>query len=267
VRHSAPPANPAAQLRSLIQDGRITVAALDASDDLTAAAASVHRLGVLTSGMWRAFGHELATAAERLDRQAQEHLDELQRRARRLGIDPDPVMAAAVAMAHLEEHRETLGTLLPRPDDEVRRLAAPELLLGFTVDDEVLVEGEPEEGSRDETTPSAADGEMDAAAVPRLAVRIWLFLWSAPLLPAAVTIVPDLDEIARSSTITDLETPVSVEVEMPETLMDALADACDLPVERALAALPRLGLACWSAHQADERGDDEDDEDDDDDDE
>jgi hypothetical protein len=221
--------------------------------------------------MWRAFGRELASAAERLDRQAQEHLDELQRRAHRLGVDPDAVMAAAVAMAHLEEHRETLGTLLPSLDDEVRRLAASDVLLGFTVDAEAVVENENEneneEDSPDDATQVAAAADMDATDVPRLAVRIWLFLWPAPLLPAAVTIVPDLDRLARSSTITDLGDAISVEVETPDALVDALAGACDLPIEGVLAALPRLGLACWSAHQADERGDDEDDQDDEDDDE
>ena len=60
----------AASLRSLIQKGIVTAAALDARDDLEAAALSMERFGNLTSGMWRALSRELVTAAERLDRQS-----------------------------------------------------------------------------------------------------------------------------------------------------------------------------------------------------
>ena len=78
---------PAAAVRALVQAGIITAAALEASDDLTTAAGSLHRLGQLTSGMWRALSRELATAAERLDRHVQEHLDDLQRRAQALQVE------------------------------------------------------------------------------------------------------------------------------------------------------------------------------------
>jgi len=61
---------PASPVSSLVQAGIITAAALDAHDDLAVAAASLQRLGRLTSGMWPALGQELAIAAERLDRQA-----------------------------------------------------------------------------------------------------------------------------------------------------------------------------------------------------
>jgi beta-glucosidase len=83
-----------------------------ADADLAAAAASLGRLGALTSGVWRALSRELAGAAERLDRQTQERLDDVHRRARALAVDPDAVMAAGIAAGHLEEHRATLSTLL-----------------------------------------------------------------------------------------------------------------------------------------------------------
>jgi len=54
----------------------VTAATLQARDDLGAAAISMHRLGSLTSGMWRALSRELVTAAERLDRQSDELLRE-----------------------------------------------------------------------------------------------------------------------------------------------------------------------------------------------
>ena len=81
-------AEPAAPAQTLVQAGIITAAALEAANDLATAAASVHRLGQLTSGIWRALGRELATAAEQLDRQVQEHLDDLERRAQFLQVDP-----------------------------------------------------------------------------------------------------------------------------------------------------------------------------------
>src|SRR5215467_5378487 len=62
--------DPAAALRSLIQEGIVTAAALNARDDLITAAMSMQRLGSLTSGMWRALSRELATADERLERES-----------------------------------------------------------------------------------------------------------------------------------------------------------------------------------------------------
>ena len=79
----------------------MTAAALNARDDLIAAAMSMQRLGSLTSGMWRALSRELATAAERLERESDEHLDGLYRRARALDVDPDAVLEAGVAAGHL----------------------------------------------------------------------------------------------------------------------------------------------------------------------
>jgi hypothetical protein len=100
--------DPAAALRSLIQEGIVTAAALHTRDDLIVAAMSMQRLGSLTSGMWRALSRELATAAERLERESDEHLDNLNRRARALDVDADAVLEAGVAAGHLDEHRETL---------------------------------------------------------------------------------------------------------------------------------------------------------------
>ena len=70
-------------LRALIQAGTVAAAALAARDDLGAAAISTQRLGSLTSGMWRALSRELMTAAERLDRQSDEYLDDMLRRRKR----------------------------------------------------------------------------------------------------------------------------------------------------------------------------------------
>jgi hypothetical protein len=221
--------------------------ALDASEDLATAAASLHRLGTLTSGMWRALARELATAAERLDRQTQEHLDEVQRRARALDVDPDAVMAAGMAAAHLEEHRETLGAQLPKLEHDVRRLAAPEVLLGFSVDDEVLL--------GDDEDLDATDAGSDAAESPHLAIRIWLFMWSAPLTPARVTIVPKFDRMLGPDV--DVDTAVDVEVEAADAVRDALTATCGLSGDEVLPLLSTLGLACWSAHQLDERGEED----------
>src|SRR6266542_3438320 len=73
--------DPAASLRSLIHEGIMTAAALDARDDLGAAAISMQRLG------------------------------ELEGRAHALGVAPDAVLAAAAAAGHLDEHRQTLERL------------------------------------------------------------------------------------------------------------------------------------------------------------
>ena len=133
-RQVAVTAEPAAPARALVQAGIITAAALDAANDLATAAASVHRLGQLTSGMWRALGRELATAAEQLDRQVQERLDDLERQAQALQVDPGAALTAGMAAGHLEEHRATLETLLPSLAEDIRRLAVPDLLLGIVIE-------------------------------------------------------------------------------------------------------------------------------------
>jgi C4-dicarboxylate-specific signal transduction histidine kinase len=113
-RRVAVTTEPVAPARALVQSAVITATAFDAANDLATAAASVHRLGQLTSGMWRALGRELATAAERLDRQVEARLDDLERRAHALQVDPQAALTAGIAAGHLEEHRPTLETLLPR---------------------------------------------------------------------------------------------------------------------------------------------------------
>ncbi len=87
-----------------------------------------------------------------------------------------------------------------------------------------------------------------------------MFLWPAPLAPAGVTIGPELADQAA----TDTDPALSVQVAAADVLLDALATRYELPRERALSTLSALGLACWSAHQVDERGDVDDDEDEDD---
>ncbi|MBV9322788.1 MAG: hypothetical protein JO352_03250 [Chloroflexi bacterium] len=80
------------------------------------------------------------------------------------------------------EHRETLDARLPTPDDEGRRLAASELLLRFSVDDEVLFEDDVLAEEHDLETPSImAQGRATSGGdVPVLAVDIWSFRWPAP---------------------------------------------------------------------------------------
>ena len=57
---------------------------------------------------------------------------------------------------------------------------------------------------------------------------------------------------ARTGPGTRWATPAS---QGDPSVVDALSATCGLPREGMLAALAGLGLACWSAHQADERGD------------
>src|SRR6476659_1192597 len=83
----------AAALRALIQASIVTAAMLDARNNLGAAAISMHRLGNLTSGMWRALSGELVAAAEQLDRQSDAYLDDVYRRAQVLEVAPDAVLA------------------------------------------------------------------------------------------------------------------------------------------------------------------------------
>ena len=90
-----------------------------------------------------------------------------------------------------------------------------------------------------------------------LAIHVWLFVWPAPLTPARVRIVP---ELAVADTEAEPDVSVNFSATASEAVVEALSATCGLPREGILAALSGLGLACWSAHQADERGDaDEDD--------
>jgi hypothetical protein len=251
--------DPAAALRSLIQEGIVTAAALNARDDLIAAAMSMQRLGSLTSGMWRALSRELATAAERLERESDEHLDTLNRRARALDVDPDEVLEAGVAAGHLDEHRETLEKVLATLDEEVRRLAQSDVLLGFSVDNEVgLGEEQLDEDEVDVSDGREVDAEDEGGddEDASLAIDVWLFVWPAPLTPARVRIVP---ELAGPGGDAEPDVSVSFSATADEAVVDALSATCGLPREGILPALSALGLACWSAHQADERGHDDDD--------
>ncbi len=236
---------PASPVRSLVQAGIITAAALDAHDDLAVAAASLQRLGRLTSGMWRALGQELATASERLDRQARDRLDDLDRQAQALQVDPHGALAAGVAAGHLEEHRATLDTVVSTLEEDVRRLAVPEILLGFTIDASVRLDDESE--------------EEEASAAAEAAVWIWLFLWPAPLTPAGVALTPMVTD--TQSAAPERAVSMDVDVQITAPLVDVLALASGVPTERLPSALSALALACWTAHQVDERDEDEDEDD------
>ena len=233
----------AAALRSLIQEGIVTTAALAARDDLGAAAISMQRLGNLTSGMWRALSGELVTAAEQLGRRSDEYLDDVYRRAQALEVAPDAVLAAGAAAGHLDEHRETLERLLPTLEEEVRRLAAPEVLLGFSVNDEVLVDDEELENDEFDTGDDAGVEAEDEAGddVPGLAIEVWLFVWPAPLSPAQVRIVP---EIAAAANATEPDLSVSFGVTADEAVVDALSTSCGMPRESILQACRHSG---WRA--------------------
>ena len=248
-RQVAVTAEPAAPARALVQAGIITAAALDAANDLATAAASVHRLGQLTSGMWRALGRELATAAEQLDRQVQERLDDLERRAQALQVEPQAALTAGMAAGHLEEHRAILETLLPTLEEDVRRLAAPDILLGFVIEGPLV----PDEGDDGD-----AGEEHDRGAVVEapLAMHVWLFFWPTPLSPAGATIVPRIADTSASAP--DEAVSVEVDVEIAAPVTDELARAAGLPAERLPSALSELAMACWTAHQLDERDDDDD---------
>jgi hypothetical protein len=248
-RQVAVTAEPAAPARALVQAGIITAAALDAANDLATAAASMHRLGQLTSGMWRALSRELATAAERLDWQVQERLDDLERQAQALQVDPGAALTAGMAAGHLEEHRATLGTLLPTLDGDVRRLAVPDILLGFVIEGPLV----PDEGD-----DAAAGEEHDGDTVGEapLAMHVWLFFWPTPLSPAGATIVPRVADTSASAP--DEAVGVEMDVGIAAPLTDELARAARLPAERLPSALSELAMACWTAHQLDERDDDDD---------
>jgi MFS family permease len=86
---------------------------------------------------------------------------------------PESALTAGMAAGHLEEHRATLERLLPTLDGDVRRLAAPDLLLGFVIEGPLV----PDEG-----TDGDAGEEHDGGAVVEaaLALHVWLFFWPAP---------------------------------------------------------------------------------------
>jgi hypothetical protein len=225
-------------LRALVEEAIVTAAAINARDDLEIAAASTQRLGALTSGMWRALSRELATAAERLDLSTRDRLSEVQRRAVALHVDVDDVIRAGLAAAHLAEHAETLESLI-RPDDDVHRLLGPNMLFGFSiepVDDDAL----------DESDESAPVSE-----------RIAVFLWPAPLSPAAVTMVPSL--LTSAGDIESLSEDMGLEAS--SQLTDALARLTGLPTDGVSQTLSALAVACWTAHHLDENPIDDDDED------
>jgi hypothetical protein len=262
-REPAAPTDAAAALRSLIQDGIVTAAALDARDDLSAAAVSMERLGRLTSGMWRALSRELVTAAARLERQADEHLDNLVRRARALERDPDAVLVAGVAAGHLEEHRETLDALVPALAGDAQRLAAPDVLLGFSIDDDPYMEP-----SLDDDTSAADDNSSVGAAVEvsdtvPLPIDVWLFVWPAPLDPVRVTIMPESEDAEANADVAQ-EVSVTGTANANDAAVEALASTCGMPPTAVVSALSTLAVACWSAHASDERADAIDDDDDDD---
>jgi len=244
----------------VIQAGTVAAAALDARDDLGTAAMSMQWLGSLTSGMWRALSRELMTAAERLDRQSEEYLEEVSRRSRALDVSPVAVLAAGVAAGHLAQHRETRETQLPTLPDHVRRLAVPDVLFGLRVDDDVLIDDEEsdeaEESDEDETADDDVDDgdeDVDDGDVPVFGIEVWLYLWPAPLSPARVRVVPDLDALE-----VDAEpdpSSVTVGISADDELLDALSATCGMPRDDVSPALSVLGLACWSAHRADDGAD------------
>ena len=89
---------------------------------------------------------------------------------------------------------------------------------------------------------------------------MWLFLWPEPFSPARVRIVPDLDALDADAE-PDLSS-VSIGGAADDALLDGLSATHGLAREDVLPALSALGLACWSAHQADESGDADEDGDD-----
>jgi hypothetical protein len=277
VRGVVPP-EPGGTLRALVEEGIVTAAALTARDDLDLAAASMQRLGALTSGMWRALSRELVTAAQRLDGNIMDRLLEIERRARTLGVDREAVLSAGFAAGHLAEHRERLDTLF-EPTADAYRLLQPDMLYGFATD--VLEDDLPlppaESAARERLVghppgvgepPEAASAAMQASELdvdddgPPLAERVTLFLWPAPLTPALLSIVSSPPEGATPETLEDVA--LEHHLMTPPPLLEALTAASGLSAERVTEALSVLGVACWSAHHLDELDDDELEEDDDD---
>jgi hypothetical protein len=223
-------------LRALVEEAIVTAAALNARDDLEIAAASTQRLGTLTSGMWRALSRELATAAERLDLSTRDRMGEIQRRAGALHVDADDVIRAGLAAAHLAEHTETLEALV-RADDDIHRLLGPNMLFGFGID--------PVDDADD------ADESDESAPVPE---RVSVFLWPAPLSPAAVTMVPSL--LTTAGETQSLSADMGLEAS--SQLTDALVRLTGLSPERVAECLCALAVVCWTAHHLDENPIDDD---------
>jgi hypothetical protein len=256
--------DPAARLRALVNEGIIAAAALTARDHLELAAASTGRLGSLTSGMWRALSRELSTAAERLDVSIGERLDDLERRARVLDVDESQALVAGVAAGHLDSHRATIEKLVDAHSN-TRALLAPNMLFGCgiedpLVDDDELLEAD--DGDDDDDDASAVAVADDDESSP-WTVRIWLFLWPAPLSPAGVTFIPALE--ALTEPVVDAESPTLLDVSIPVPLMEALTAATGLSSADVEGALTELAVQCWTAHELDDAALENDQDDDDDD--
>ena len=258
--HVAVGVGPVGGLRGLVEEGIVTVAALNARDDLELAAASTQRLGALSSGMWRALSRELATAAERLDRSTMDRMDDIERRARSLHVEADQVVAAGVAAAHLAEHRETLETLV-QPDQDARRFLEPNMLYGFSIDahdaETVFVRPQPEEETGDTSGPPDDDDEVAPGSV-----LVTLYLWPAPLTPASVLIAPSIPG-GTDGSFELKDVALDLGLSAPDLLLDALSLASKLPADAVNRALPALAVACWTAHHLDEVAQDEDEEEED----
>jgi len=222
-------------LRALVEAGIIAAAALDARDDLNLAAASTQRLGVLSSGMWRALSRELATAAERLDRSTIERLDDIERRARSLQVDADEVVAVGFAAAHLAEHRQTVEALV-KPGQDARHLLGPDMLFGFSLEAPAVEEDDDDDG--DEPNPGAVD--------------VALLLWPAPLTPVMVSIVPSLLPGAVEGALVPEKVSLGFALTASPLLVAALTTATKLSGDQVDQALIALATACWSAHHLDE---------------
>jgi hypothetical protein len=245
--------DPASRLRALVTEGIIAAAAGEARDHLDQAAASTQRLGSLTSGMWRALGRELATAAERLDVSLVERLDDIDRRSRSLDVDPSEVLVAGGAASHFDAHRETIDGLVPDQDD-AHKLLGKNMLFGCNIVGPTL--NDPALGLEDDDETGDEDNEDETLP---LTIQVWLYLWPSPLTPAGVSIVPALTD--DESEGGDQPLPAHVSLDVPVALLDALVEASTLPAERVEAALSALGLACWTAHLLDEEDEDADDDD------
>jgi hypothetical protein len=233
--HTSAPVDAAAALRSLIQDGIVAAAALAARDDLARAAESMARLGTLTSGMWRALSRELVTASERLDRQSAEHLDNVMRRARAVDVAPDAVLAAGAAAAHLDEHRAALDELLPTLSEDARRLAAPDVLFGFSVD----LDDEASFDNLDADQPDpAAGGAPEPDEGLGVAIHVLLYVWAAPLNPVYVSIAAAPPK-GEGEGAAEPELSVSVDAAPDDATIAALAAVCGLPREVLPVRCPR----------------------------
>ena len=88
-------------------------------------------------------------------------------------------------------------------------------------------------------------------------LHVWLFFWPAPLSPVEMSIAPGVADTSASAP--DAAVSVEVDVEIAAPVTDELARAAGLAAERLPSALSELAMACWTAHQFDERDDDDDD--------